>query len=145
MNQLDALREHALFMCDGGFERLLVETARNVLNASAISVLELPEDAACGNSSNASRLAYNNSALVNTVQLLHVATCPSSGCSKLSMSPYFLNILASGLFDHMPLNCSHGYPCQSSCPYGRRLRAAKAETCCLHRNLQEESVQKAVR
>ena len=57
MNQLDALRNHALFVNDGSFQRLLVETARHALSSSSLAVLELPRDAACTRSSNASRLA----------------------------------------------------------------------------------------
>ena len=56
MNQLDALRAHALYINDGGFNCLMVETSRKALNESAMSVLDLPHDAVCGTASSATRL-----------------------------------------------------------------------------------------
>ena len=56
MNQLDSLRSHALYVNDGHMNGLMVETARKALNDTAMSVLDLPRDAACGEASLASQL-----------------------------------------------------------------------------------------
>ena len=72
MNQLDALREHALYMNDGRFNKLMTDSARKALNQSSFDTLQLAVDVAFAPASHATRLTYFNLDLDRTISLADV-------------------------------------------------------------------------
>ena len=47
MNEVCALREHALYVNDGRFWKMAKDTAAKALNQSSMDLLELPCDVTC--------------------------------------------------------------------------------------------------